>query len=396
MRHDGGNLRDQQFSLLRKAHTQPLANRTNTMKEIFEPLLISQRIPRMLRFIQPKPKNAFVRIFQMIQSSRIIAFVSYAVALSSLTSLLWYKVEETQLHSSLFFCILYIGGPDLIYQWVYQRAKVCSLLEDCASIAEKLEVRATEKQLLRMRRRTYVLRGIVLALCVDASLTVLFYHLYVMQHEGSVLVVPYLPKNSIYMYVMRFLQWPLLTAAPSMYLVFYSTYLELNLYLTALFKVLGENLLNARTREVLNPLVDIHQSLMVTSRSLERIFSRLWANLIASFAAMAIWISYIVLLAGSAEAMYVIIVGSVLVLLFIPCALSELLSESCMSVGEQAYKNAWLDWPPDMRKDLVLMILSSQKPAYITAGIFGQMVLSEYLAILKRWYTMVQALLSIH
>jgi len=366
------------------------------MKEIFEPLLISQRIPRMLRFIQPKPKNAFVRIFQMIQSSRIIAFVSYAVALSSLTSLLWYKVEETQLHSSLFFCILYIGGPDLIYQWVYQRAKVCSLLEDCASIAEKLEVRATEKQLLRMRRRTYVLRGIVLALCVDASLTVLFYHLYVMQHEGSVLVVPYLPKNSIYMYVMRFLQWPLLTAAPSMYLVFYSTYLELNLYLTALFKVLGENLLNARTREVLNPLVDIHQSLMVTSRSLERIFSRLWANLIASFAAMAIWISYIVLLAGSAEAMYVIIVGSVLVLLFIPCALSELLSESCMSVGEQAYKNAWLDWPPDMRKDLVLMILSSQKPAYITAGIFGQMVLSEYLAILKRWYTMVQALLSIH
>jgi len=155
--------------------------------------------------------------------------------------------------------------------------------------------------------------------------------------------------------------------------------------------MLGEHIRVSQTQENLNAIIGLHQSLLESSRTLEKLFSHLWADLMCYLTAMEIWISY-QLLIESFEVFYIFLLVTILIFVYMPCALSELLSITCLSVGEQAYENAWPTLPIGLRKDLSFVILRSRKSTRVTAGLFGPLDLAKFQGFLKNWYTMVQAL----
>ena len=360
------------------------------MQTFFRPLLISQRLPFILRSIKLKPIKLWMRVLQILSCNRIIPFISVAIVFSFLASCLLFVMDENELQLSVFFSMVFISVSDLMYQWINQRENVCTLLTECRVISRKIEVFCNEDQLRRMRRLTYVLRGAVLVVAVDAVAVISLYNLYLLQH-GLVIVAPFLADNTVYTIVMYFLQSSVLTAAPCIYYTFYTFYFELCVYYATLFRMLGEHIRVSQTQENLNAIIGLHQSLLESSRTLEKLFSHLWADLMCYLTAMEIWISY-QLLIESFEVFYIFLLVTILIFVYMPCALSELLSITCLSVGEQAYENAWPTLPIGLRKDLSFVILRSRKSTRVTAGLFGPLDLAKFQGFLKNWYTMVQAL----
>jgi len=68
---------------------------------------------------------------------------------------------------------------------------------------------------------------------------------------------------------------------------------------------------------------------------------------------------------------------------------------SSYNISYAVYRNDWLNLSFDLQRDLLLVIVRSQRPVHTaTAGMLGNMNLPKVTSIVNNWYRMVQALLN--
>ncbi|GLV44631.1 Odorant receptor 67c [Carabus blaptoides fortunei] len=83
-----------------------------------------------------------------------------------------------------------------------------------------------------------------------------------------------------------------------------------------------------------------------------------------------------------------------LVLLFIICSYGQKLIDESTGIGLDAYETNWFDNSVSVQKDLMLMILRSQKPLTLSAASLGVMSLETYLGVLSTAYSYFTLLLN--
>ncbi|GLV31106.1 Odorant receptor 85b [Carabus blaptoides fortunei] len=83
-----------------------------------------------------------------------------------------------------------------------------------------------------------------------------------------------------------------------------------------------------------------------------------------------------------------------LVLLFLICSYGQKLIDESTGIGLDAYETNWYDSSVSVQKDLLLMILRSQKPLTLSAASLGVMSLETYLGVLSTAYSYFTLLLN--
>ncbi|CAH1155988.1 unnamed protein product [Phaedon cochleariae] len=73
----------------------------------------------------------------------------------------------------------------------------------------------------------------------------------------------------------------------------------------------------------------------------------------------------------------------------------EKLANECLVIGNSIYKTEWHNLEVDIQKDLILVIMRCQKPAYIKAGPYATMTHRTILSILKTAYSVMSLLKAI-
>ncbi|XP_056638976.1 odorant receptor 4-like [Diorhabda sublineata] len=77
---------------------------------------------------------------------------------------------------------------------------------------------------------------------------------------------------------------------------------------------------------------------------------------------------------------------------YIVCYGGQRLMEASISVGNIMHRIHWYDLETDIQKDLILIIIRSRFPIYLTAGPFGPITYSTIVTILKTSYSYVTLL----
>ena len=69
--------------------------------------------------------------------------------------------------------------------------------------------------------------------------------------------------------------------------------------------------------------------------------------------------------------------------------------EASGQVGKAAYESDWLYKEESFKKIVLMVILKSRAPLRFNAGMAGELKLSKFVAAMKNWYRILQALLNL-
>jgi len=157
---------------------------------------------------------------------------------------------------------------------------------------------------------------------------------------------------------------------------------------------MGQHLQLAESHEDITASIDVHQRLLQASAQMQYLFSRSWFNLMIVALSVLTVNTYIIIVADLAQPVYACLVVSILLIFLAPCYLSDMVSIAFENVGLAAYRNNWTCKSRDMKRNSALVISRSQRKFFFKAGMFGNLNMPKYQAVLKNWYTLAQALIK--
>ena len=169
-------------------------------------------------------------------------------------------------------------------------------------------------------------------------------------------------------------------------------HVEISLCQSCLFEILGKSFRRATARDV-NELIQIHHLVLDASAKFDRLLSRQWCLFLFNILAVVIAITYMII-AFSVHRILSVVAVSLFGILCRACILGELVQKSSLHIQFLVYESDWVNIMSQLRRELSLVILRSQKPVYMTAGFLGNLDLPKVTSIVKNWYKTVQALLK--
>ncbi|XP_068897461.1 odorant receptor Or2-like [Tenebrio molitor] len=78
--------------------------------------------------------------------------------------------------------------------------------------------------------------------------------------------------------------------------------------------------------------------------------------------------------------------------LFVSCLGGQILMDSSSSIADAAYNSNWYNANVQMRRDLIVMIVRSQKPLFVATGAFNVLCFSLFVTIMKMSYSILTLL----
>jgi len=263
--------------------------------------------------------------------------------------------------------------------------------ESAMAAAQALERQVNQKQMQKIIKLTLNSRILVLLLFVDICLGPVMYWVLPLLRHAHLAPMPFIPDGPIYFWSMYLVQSVVLTMGPLAAFSFLAYHLELTLCLSCMNNILGERFQKVSTQEIVKELIRIHQLLLNSSKKFEQLFSQVWFWVLFSILSMLIVNTYLII-SVSFQVFLLSFIATFFFFLSEPCILGEMVTRSSAKIGFSAYESDWVYTVPESRKDLSLVILRSQRPVSLTAGLIGKLDLPKLMSFMKNWYKFVQAL----
>jgi len=358
---------------------------------MLRPQKISERLENILFFTRSRPKNNPVRVWQFFHGSKFLGALSIATSVTSFGSSLCYGTDLMELEILFFFCSALFTYGESIDFWNSRRRRLESVTVGLIAVAKSIESLSSKKILLKMERTTHLCRLLVMVYSIDCILILLLFMIYPLQHGKLAADIPYLSHDKHIYYVLLCLEELLLAVGAVTYFSLLSYYIEVSVLLSCLYKILSANFEEGRVC----CCIRIHQSLVEVSKMFQGLFSRSLSMFSGCFSALMVGLTCIVLLSEYPEPMFIVALGTCFLAYYAVCYFSEHVAVSYEAVATAVYRSKWVDSNAQIRMDLSLVILMSQKNLYWKAGIFGELKRSQYITVLNRWYQTVQAILNL-
>jgi len=327
-----------------------------------------------------------------MNGSFLAALTLLIAALARLSARLFYDIEGEADPLTLSFIVGYFTISFPMIQVSSGRRDYVRLSNSVIVAAEALEAQVNEQQMKRMLTLTRLCRKLIAlyftVICCDIVMDEVLWFYSTLDQMSM------LPLYLIYYRRICYVELICMPMGVFAILSLIVFHLEVGLCLIHMYKVLGELIENISTREGVYELVRIHQLLLAASYIYERVFSSAWSSIICNFVALAIVFTYTVI-ALSWQYALVFVAMSIFGILCVACSLGELIVASSSNVGLSVYRSDWVHATSKLRRDLSFVMLRSQRPARITAGLFGIMNLAKLSRIFRSWYNFVQALLNL-
>ena len=307
---------------------------------------------------------------------------------------MYYQIEANQLVGTIFFGVNLMAFGEPVAFWHQRRTQVAQLSDLLTVAAERLEELSTPDQIRHTNKVTRLSRVILYRYICDVSMCITNYATFPFQTGKLAANLPFLTDYSTYFWIACALQTYIEVTGSIAFGTMLSCHTETSLLLKCLFDTLGQHLQTAGSHEDIAVSIDVHQRLLEASAQMQHLFSRSWFSLMIVAVSVLTVNTYIIIVAGLAQPVYACLVVTILLVFLAPCYLSDMVSTAFENVGLAAYRNNWERKPPDMHRNLVLIILRSQRKFFFKAGMFGDLNMPKYQAILKNWYTLAQALIK--
>jgi len=293
--------------------------------------------------------------------------------------------------TSLFFIIGIFALSFPIFHVATGRKGYVRVSESFIAAAEALEEEVNPKQLQKMMKLTRFSKGIFVFYIIEAIVDIVMCTLLWYSTPG--LQLAFLPVNVAFIRRISFIEAVLITMGLISGVSIVAFHLEISICTTYMYNIVGELFQEASNQESVYKVIKIHQQLLHASKIFQQVFTTQWFSILIAALSVIIVSTYTVI-ALSFEINLIFLIVSLFVVLCRACVLGEMLTTSSSKIGFAIYQSNWLNTTPELRRDLCLAILRSQRPAYATAGFLGKLNLTKLSSIVQSWYKFVQALLN--
>ncbi|XP_058805714.1 odorant receptor 4-like [Phymastichus coffea] len=139
---------------------------------------------------------------------------------------------------------------------------------------------------------------------------------------------------------------------------------------------------------LLGDIVSRHRHLLKLASRLEEIFNVICLFEVIGSTCIICFLGYYLITEYENREMMALITYFLLFLsfvfnIFILCYIGEILTEQCQSIGIAAYMTDWHRLPQREAKNIVLLIIRTQRPVYLTAGKLSKLSILSFSTIIK-------------
>jgi len=358
------------------------------------PQKISERLRETQKFYEPKPPTLLIRLWHVINGSALAAVMILFASLSRLVASFTSADRNTEsdpLSSCFISGFFFVSFPT--YHLSTARKDYVRVSESLIIAAEALEKEARPEHMLKMMKVTRLSRKLIAAYLGEAVSAVTM--IIAMWIHSNASPMPFLGKESVYYQLVCCAELVVVIPMGMFAVVSFAMFhLEVTLCMTCMYDILGKLLRMVSTRERVHELIRIHQLLLNASKIFRDVFSAQWFGLLFNLITIMIIATFTVI-ALSFEVNLSLLTVICLSFLFGACISGEMITVSSESIGFAVYQNDWINTMSELRGDMSLVIMRSQKTVGITAGVLGNLNLVQLGSVLKNWYRYVQALLKL-
>ncbi|CAL1674364.1 unnamed protein product [Lasius platythorax] len=156
-----------------------------------------------------------------------------------------------------------------------------------------------------------------------------------------------------------------------------------------LSKITRKDIERGASDSIMKTLIVRHQRIILFSKNIETLFSNIALIQFVSNTLIICCLGFIIMISIGVPGGSAVLVKSVLfyVLInleaFILCFVGEHLSTKSKMIGDAAYESLWYELNPNQNRDILLMILRSQKHLTLTVGKVVDLSLKQFASIVK-------------
>ncbi|XP_025262839.1 odorant receptor 22c-like isoform X2 [Camponotus floridanus] len=156
-----------------------------------------------------------------------------------------------------------------------------------------------------------------------------------------------------------------------------------------LHEIMGKNIKQNITESIMKKLIIRHQKIILFSKNIEGLFSSIAFIELFSNTLIICCLGFIIVVSigvpGGTTVLLKSLVFYIMVCLdaFVFCFTGEYLSIKSRMIGNAAYESLWYESNPSLNKNVLLMIVRSQKHLQLTAGKFVDLSLQQFTNIVK-------------
>ncbi|XP_072750902.1 uncharacterized protein [Anoplolepis gracilipes] len=154
-------------------------------------------------------------------------------------------------------------------------------------------------------------------------------------------------------------------------------------------EITRKNIERSVTESIMKMLIVRHQRIILFSKNIESLFSSIALMQFVSNTLVICCLGFLIVISIGVPGGSIILVKSVLFYFvicldaFIFCFVGEYLSTKSRMIGDAVYESVWYEWNPNQNRDVLLMIVRSQKHLTLTAGKFVDLSLQQFANIVK-------------
>ncbi|KAF3054421.1 Odorant receptor 052 [Nylanderia fulva] len=156
-----------------------------------------------------------------------------------------------------------------------------------------------------------------------------------------------------------------------------------------LSKITRKDIERTASDSIMKTLIVRHQRIILFSKNIEALFSNIALVQFVSNILVICCLGFIIMISIGVPGGSAILVKSVLFYIlinleaFIYCYVGEHLSTKSKMIGDAAYESLWYELNPNQNRDILLVILRSQKHLRLTVGKVVDLSLKQFASIVK-------------
>ncbi|GAB1863046.1 Odorant receptor [Camponotus japonicus] len=156
-----------------------------------------------------------------------------------------------------------------------------------------------------------------------------------------------------------------------------------------LHEITGKNIKRNITENIMKTVIIRHQKIILFSKNIEGLFSSIAFIELFSNTLIICCLGFIIVVSigvpGGTTVLLKSLVFYIMVCLdaFVFCFTGEYLSTKSRMIGNAAYESLWYESNPSLNRNVLLMIVRSQKHLQLTAGKFVDLSLQQFTNIVK-------------
>ncbi|EZA57545.1 ObirOr5-V16 [Ooceraea biroi] len=145
----------------------------------------------------------------------------------------------------------------------------------------------------------------------------------------------------------------------------------------------------SEAESIMKTLIVRHQRIISFSKNIETLFSNITLIQFVSDTLLICCLGFLIVISIGVSGGSTMLIKSVLFYLvilmeaFISCFLGEYLSTKSKTIGDAAYESLWYNRTPAQNRDLLLMIMRSQKHLSLTVGKVVDLSLQQFASVVK-------------